>query len=117
MSVKIVDHSARIIANMQAQSSVAVRTALEDVKRISTPKTPRASTQQLRNNILIRVIGGRGSIKWGEQYAQYQERGKRKDGSRRVINYTTGGTGKHFAQNAIAQVSKKIPSYMKKAKI
>ena len=39
-------------------------------------------------------------------YASYQERGERLDGSYKVRNYTTPGTGKRFLQNAFESVIK-----------
>lgn len=39
-------------------------------------------------------------------YAGYQERGMRRDGSRKVRHYTTPGTGKHFLKNAGDAIAK-----------
>lgn len=47
--------------------------------------------------------------------AAYQERGRRKDGSHVVRNYTTAGTGKDFLKNAANVVLSKSSQYAKQA--
>lgn len=113
MSVKVIDHTPLLIAKVRRNSSLAVRKALEDVKRDSRPVTPKADTNFLRNNVRIQVLGSKGKIGWLAVYAQYQERGKRKDGSHVVRRYTTGGTGKSFAENTVKKVAKNHKKYLK----
>lgn len=50
-----------------------------------------------------------------DPYAPYQERGSRKDGSYKVRNYTTAGTGKDFLKNAANNVINKSTQYAKQA--
>lgn len=51
-----------------------------------------------------------------KEYASYQERGMRKDGTRIVKNYTTGGTSAGFFQRAIDAVVRNRSSYMQEAR-
>ena len=46
-------------------------------------------------------------------YAQYQERGMRRDGSRVVRKYTTPGTGRHFVKNAVDQIKPVARSFFR----
>lgn len=50
-----------------------------------------------------------------DPYAPYQERGSRRDGSHKVRNYTTAGTGKDFLKNAANNVISKSTQYAKQA--
>ena len=47
--------------------------------------------------------------------ASFQERGRRKDGSHVVRNYTTAGTGKNFLKDAANVVLNKSSQYAKQA--
>lgn len=50
-----------------------------------------------------------------KEYAAYQEKGMRKDGSHKVKNYSTPGTGKGFLRGAGAEVVKDAINYMRQA--
>lgn len=113
MSVKVIDNTAKLLAKINSKGSLAVRRALDDIERESRPKTPLGETSFLRNNVRKQTLGTKGRIVWNTDYAQYQERGKRRDGSRVVKNYSTGGTGKGFAKNAVTKVVKDRNKYLK----
>lgn len=102
MSVKYTDFTGNIISQTRIKSNIFLRTLCDRVVQISEPKTPRR-LGNLRRDVLRQVLGLRGVIDWRKKYAQYQERGMRADGTRRVRKYTTSGTGPHFAENAIRQ--------------
>lgn len=113
MSVTVIDHGPKLIAKSQTNGSMAIRRALQDVLRESRSKTPLAETSFLRNNTRLQVLGLRGKLVWSAAYAQYQERGRRRDGSHVVKHYTTGGTGKHFAYNAIRKIDSNRGKYLR----
>lgn len=113
MSVKVIDNTPKLIAKVRTNGSLAIQRALQDVLKESRPKTPKADTNFLRNNTKRQVLGLKGKVAWNADYAQYQERGKRRDGSHVVRNYTTGGTGKQFAENAVKSVDKNRAKYLK----
>ena len=116
MSVRITDNSNRIKIDNARGISLAIRFALDDIDRRAFPKTPKKQGE-LRKNIKKSVTGNRGRIKWQSAYAQYQERGRRRDGTHIVRNYTSGGTGKRFAETAVEQVDRNRLSYFRKAKV
>lgn len=113
MSVRIIDNTPLLIAKVKANGSLAIKRATDDVVRISRPITPKGATNFLRDNVKKQVLGLMGKIVWSVVYAQYQERGMRRDGSRKVRRYSTGGTGKAFAENSVREVTKNKSKYLK----
>lgn len=113
MSVKVIDNTPLLKAKITRNGSLAINKALQDVLVLSRPKTPKGETNFLRNNTRKQVLGLHGKVGWLVVYAQYQERGRRRDGSRAVRRYSTGGTGKGFARNAVMQVTKDRKKYLK----
>lgn len=111
MAYKKTDNTERIISEHKAKAALAIRFMLEAIHRESTPNTPML-TGQLRSDVKKRVTGTKGRITWGKNYAWYQERGYTSGPVRR---YTTPGTGKRFARNAVVDVAKKSNIYFKRA--
>lgn len=105
MSYKITDLVPGILDDTKQKASIFLRNVCDAVIVISTPKTPKDKGNLSRDTIR-QVLGLHGTIEWRKVYAQYQERGARQDGSRRVKKYTTPGTGAHFAENAVKEVVK-----------
>lgn len=100
MAVHVTDHSEEIKNATKVKSSIFLRLMMESIEKIAQPNTPK-DKGNLGNDILKNVTGVRGRMEWRKDYAQYQERGMRKDGTRRVKHYTTPGTGPHYAENAV----------------
>lgn len=51
-----------------------------------------------------RIRFGRFRVEFDKEYAAYQERGMRRDGSHVVKRYTTPGTGKHYLESSARDV-------------
>lgn len=109
MPVKIVSNVAQISTDNDIGLSMALRFMIEDVERISKPFTPK-DTGDLRKRILKQVLGKTATITWGTEYAAYQE-------DNQYVNYTTPGTGPHFAENAVGQVVENAQYYFDKARM
>lgn len=110
---RITDNTERIISEKKNKSSLGIRFMLDAVHRESRPKTPMSKGGgQLRGDVTKAVRGSTGSIKWGKHYAWYQERGYTSGPVRR---YSTPGTNKHFAQDAIKSVTKDGIRYFRQA--
>lgn len=105
MSVKIKDNTVKIIVNTDSNINLALRKMLDDIDKEAMPKTPR-KTGELRKDILKSVIGKKGKIKWGMNYALYQEK-------KLFSHYTTAGTGPHYAENAVNKVVNNADKYFK----
>lgn len=103
MSVKIIDNTGIIKSQTQQRASTFLRVATENILTNAKPNTPK-KLGNLSRDVLRRVNGLHAEIEWRKVYAQYQERGRRADGSRVVKKYTTPGTGPHFAENAVKKV-------------
>lgn len=102
--VQVTIKSRYIQDKLDARIPVANRLILEQIQRVSRPRTPLGETSQLRGQVRKRVIGTHGIIEWLVPYASYQERGMRRDGTHVVRKYTTPGTNKDFAKNAVVKV-------------
>lgn len=114
--VNTTDNTVKILVDDLRNASLALQFMLQDIQRKADPKTPK-DTGRLRQSPVRQVLGLKGIIEWKKVYAQYQERGARKDGSHRVRNYSTPGTGPHWAENAVIEVAKSAELYFKKARL
>lgn len=103
MSYKITDHTGAVRSQTIQRASTFLRVAADNILDNAKPNTPK-KLGNLSRDVLRRVNGLHGEIEWRKVYAQYQERGMRRDGSRRVRKYTTPGTGPHYAENAVKKV-------------
>ncbi len=111
----IIQHNEEYIRQLTTQRiSLANRLIIEDIHRTSLHNTPMLSSQ-LRRNVTKTVVQETytGTIIWRQCYAAYQERGMRADGSHVVKNYTTSGTGKDFAKNAVKETLKQVEKFYK----
>lgn len=108
MSVKIQSNSRQLISERNNRVSLAIRLMLEAVHRESLPNTPKEHGN-LRADVVKSVQGNKGSIVWDKNYAQAQEEGR----TRGIVmkNYTTPGTGPHFARRAVTKVARDSRSY------
>lgn len=109
MSARIKDNTSMVILQTQRNASLALRFMLDDMHSIAEPRTPKKDGI-LRKNVLKTVNGLRGTIKWNAKYAIYQE-------TKKFTNYTTSGTGPHFAENSAKSVAKSPQGAMRKARL
>lgn len=101
--VKYTDYTQPLVIKTQQQAVIFLRIACDVLVETAEPRTPK-DKGNLRRDTLKQVLGLKASVRWRKEYAAYQEAGKRFDGSRVVKNYTTPGTGAHFAENAAKQI-------------
>lgn len=114
MSVTIKDNTVTLTAQTARSASLGLRYIAEAVVAESTPHTPK-DKGNLSRDVVKQVLGLRGVIEWRKVYAQFQERGMRRDGSHRVKSYTTSGTGPHFAFNAVKKIALQSDKYFRLA--
>lgn len=108
MSVKYKSNTAMVKFSVERGAALAIRNMLNDTHKVAKPNTPK-DTRDLSINVVIQILGTAGTIVWLEKYAVYQENPKKK------FNYTTPGTGPHFARNAVKEVVGKSGEYFDKA--
>lgn len=114
MSVKIEHRENNIITALKFKVAIANRLIIEDIHRTSLPKTPMKNSY-LRRDVEKIVVPETytGTIIWKVPYASYQERGRRADGSHVIRKYTTPGTGKDFAKNAVKETMSHVKDFYK----
>lgn len=105
MAYRFVSHMTEIVAKNQLKMELAIRLALEDIRRTAEPNTPK-DTGMMRSSAI--VMANEGVVNWQSDYAVYQE-------NKQYSNYTTPGTGPHFARNAVDEVSKRFAVHLKAA--
>lgn len=85
----------------------------QDILVLSQAKVPKKDGA-LESSAVSEKRGDKSHrVSYNEPYAGYQERGRRKDGSRVVKNYTTAGTGKDFLKKSGTTVVAKANEYAK----
>jgi hypothetical protein len=107
LSYKYTDNSAKLDAATRQKANLALRFIAEAIVNTSTPKTPK-KTGRLRADVLKQVLGLHARIIWDKVYATTQEYVQHK-------NYTTPGTGPHFAENAVRQEVNNSVQHFRKA--
>lgn len=93
MSVKTTHYTQQIYKDIRQKASIFLRLMSENIVNESTPNTPK-KTNRLRLDVLKQTLGLSGKIVWAKKYASIQENKQHK-------NYTTPGTGPHYALNAV----------------
>lgn len=114
MPVKIEHRENNIITALKFKVAIANRLIIEDVHRTSLHKTPMKNSY-LRRDVEKTVVPETytGTIIWKVPYASYQERGMRADKTHIVKHYTTPGTGKDFAKNAVKETLSHVKDFYK----
>lgn len=112
MPVKITDNTIKVKIDHDRAVSLAIRYMLDAIDQTASPNTPK-EIGVLRRSVQKKVTGPRGEIRWPQKYAQAQEAGTTRGFP--IRNYTTAGTGPHFAENAVNKVIKNADIYFRKA--
>lgn len=107
VSVQIKDNTSAIDNSFTVKSNIFLRFAADDIVKNSTPMTPK-DTGRLRMDILKQVLGLSGKVIWGKNYAIYQE-------TKQFRNYTTSGTGPHYAEKGVAKSVSRTAQIAKQA--
>lgn len=106
MSYKVNSNTPQLNNEFENKVQLAIRFMLEDIHRVSLPKTPKEHGN-LRADVLKQVQRRRGTIAWSKNYAIYQEK-------KQFSNYTTPGTGPHFAEDSVRFVANNSDQYWRK---
>lgn len=104
MSVKVTDNTPKVRLDMNTKVDLFLRFFMDSVDAIAEPRTPKKEGE-LRRGTLKTVGGGMmnrsGQMVWLKEYAAAQEVGTTR--GHVIRNYTTPGTGPHFALNAVTK--------------
>lgn len=107
--VKISDNTAKVLIDKKLKANTFLTLFMNAVRSTSRPTTPKREGD-LRKEVLQQVLGTKGTLIWNRKYARKQEEVQHR-------NYTTAGTGPHFAKNAVEKVSKEVDKYIKQAQL
>lgn len=114
--VRYTDNTMQVKGNVGQKTSTFLRLMLDKIHDIAKPKTPKKDGN-LKNDVLKQVLGHHGTMVWNKDYAAVQERGSRRDGSYRIKNYSTPGTGPTYARDAVNEGIKDTPIIASRAGI
>lgn len=106
MAYRKTSNHAQISADVINGASLAIRLMLAEIHRLADPVTPKKHGN-LRADVLKEVQGTTGKITWTKEYAIYQE-------TKQFKNYTTPGTGPHFAEKSVVDVADRSDSFFKR---
>lgn len=110
------NRTVQVLQQINTKSAKAARAMAEDVVKVSNPSTPHSGTGggglRSRRRIEQKTTTAY-NVRWEVPYAEYQNRGSRRDGSRPVKNYTTPGTGAKFVDKGLNYVKKNYKGYFK----
>lgn len=95
MSVRVTDNTGAVRNETEQKASIFLRMVAEDI--VNDDKGTPKKEGGLRRDVLKQVLGLRGKVEWRKRYAARQE-------DTQFKNYTTPGTGPHFAENAVKKV-------------
>ena len=94
-----------VVSKTELGMEMAIRLALEDIRRTAEPMTP-MKTGELRSSAIIRQ--NEGVVNWTADHAEILEQ-------KQFQNYTTPGTGPHFAEKAVRQVNERFDQHLRAA--
>lgn len=113
--MKVVNNMPRFYRSNTEMMGGALSRMGRDIINISKIRVPFREGDLMKSAEDVKVSALHHKVLYNEEYAGYQERGKRKDGSRKVRNYSTPGTGKDFLKGAGKQVKQNVLNYFKQA--
>lgn len=115
--VTVIDNSLAFGQNVERQMDIALGTMAQDIEMIAAFKAPVDSGYLIKRIRKVRKNAHRWQVRVDADYAAYQERGMRADGSHVVMKYSRAGTGKDFLKNSGKFVSQRIMNYFRKAAV
>lgn len=111
----IKNHTDAFIKDVALRNDLALGAMAQDIEMMAVFKVP-VDTGKLSRFIRRRRLSARHwEVRVDKEYAAYQERGMRADGSHRVRKYSRPGSGPHFLRDAGKQVMLRAKIYFRKA--
>lgn len=117
MTVKIVDDTTLFSEKLTDRVDMTVKIMAQDIKRVSMSHAPVLDGELKQTAEIEKVRDGRYKIwydRYGDlEYAAYQERGSRYDGSRKITRHTRAAATIHFLENAGDRIANSAATYLK----
>jgi hypothetical protein len=109
VSIKTTSNTPQIAVKVNQAASLFLRLMADQIEVLSRPNTPKKKGF-LRRDVLKQVLGLKAKIAWQKNYAARQE-------TTQFKNYTTPGTGPHYAENAVHEAIGLTTEVARKAKL
>lgn len=111
----ILDHTPTFEEHNEHVCDIALGSMAQDVEMMAAFKVPVDTGALARYIRKLRISARHWKVTVNKDYAEYQERGSRADGSYRVRRYSRPGSGTHFLEDAGNIAKGRKNSYFKKA--
>lgn len=112
---KVTDRTQQFHKALQGTMQTALKRMAKDILLRAKMRVPLAGGDLMESGHTETVGKLHERIGFDTDYAAYQERGKRRDGSHVVKNYSTPSTGKDFLKGAGEKVSQDTLKYLQQA--
>lgn len=109
MSVRLEDNTKLLEHQIKVRANIFLRKVADEIVSRSEPNTPK-KTGSLRRSTLKTVNGLKGRVEWRKAYAARLE-------EKRFRNYTTPGTGPHYAEDAVRATVKDTKIIARRARL
>ncbi len=118
--IRVTNHLPEFERELVERTGLALKQAAEDIRLVAGMDVPVKSNELRQSGTSELVAPTHSRASYGttsdtSDYAEYQERGMRADGSHRVRNYTKAGTGAHFLEKAGHKIGRNLKTYLKTA--
>lgn len=111
--IKKIDNIKKFVRNNERIMDTVLGRISRDIVTIAKITVPFKRGDLMKSGKAERVMSMKHKVVFDTNYASYQERGRRQDGSNVVRNYSTPGTGKNFLKNAGKTVASNALNYLK----
>lgn len=113
--MRIVDKSNQFVLKNSDLMGKALEKMARDIILVAKIRVPFKAGDLMKEFRTARVSQLRYRAQNDKEYAAYQERGMRADGTRVVKKYTTPNTNKDFLKDAGKKISRSILNYFRQA--
>ena len=103
MATRFIDNTVATKQHFQRQATRGLEGMAANTVRVANLTAPFRSRGSLkaRSTVIKKISQSVIQVIWPVAWAQYQNRGRRADGTHVVKKYTTGGTGKGFVDRGV----------------
>lgn len=109
--IKIIDKTMKFIKSVEDANDRALNKMSVDIERLAKQYAPHDKGPLHSSGAHHRLAKLAYRIIFNKEYAAYQERGMRRDGTYVVKNYSKPGKKAHFLEDSARQVSANANSY------
>jgi hypothetical protein len=116
LPVKQTDNTNLVLRDIEKRVDMILSAMVTDVYRLSQQQVPvSAGGGHLQSSGITKRSGHlEYQIKYNKEYAAYQHRGMRRDGTHVVRNYTYPGKKSHYLTDPANQIFRNQDSYIKR---